>query len=216
VFRYSWIVATALVASPAQAQQPINGPPLERPVSSLSENGEHQLITVYHANRTLDFNVDGKPSGGGTWELAGAQFCFTLDTGNDAGKRTCKNGRLIGRVSLDGTQLAQSNQIPTAPTPPAYIPFIGRWEGAWLGKLPSFLIVHSVDQEGHFRATYGWGTSDTITTPGQVSVSGLITNGVLIFKGKSEFRFKLLGDRALEGKRYTSDLDGYVIMTKVN
>lgn len=106
------------------------GLPLETSVNSLSEEsplwsaGQFEFTTVYHADGTFDLNtthVGSAPqsshnpvhifAGGGDenhgrWSLKGCNFCFVLDYGKFTGKKICKSGRLIGRVSIGGTPLS--------------------------------------------------------------------------------------------------------------
>jgi hypothetical protein len=91
--------------TPAQPRMPYKSPPLERHITSLSEDGAHQLDIVYHQNQTFELVADGKWPNHGTWRVNNGQFCFTMAEGERAGKEDCKNGRLIGRVAYDGTRL---------------------------------------------------------------------------------------------------------------
>ena len=104
--------ATAMVGS-------FEGPPLERHILSLNEEGNHRMDVVYHADHTCDITVDGTHSWRCTWSIrtTDGAFCFLQDGGADAGKNFCKQGRLIGRVSHDGTSLATAAQsAQTTPT----------------------------------------------------------------------------------------------------
>lgn len=85
---------------------PPAGPPLERHIVSLDEKGGNRLDIVYHADHTCDMIVNGDRSWHCTWQLySDGRFCFVQDGGGDARKVICKEGRLIGRVALDGTPL---------------------------------------------------------------------------------------------------------------
>ena len=104
------------------------GPPLETYVNSLSEDGQYEFTTVYHANGTFDLEsshgenfswsshnplhifLNGRAENHGRWSLKGCTFCFVLDRGIRTGEKVCKLGRLIGRVSIDGTPLPDRQQ----------------------------------------------------------------------------------------------------------
>ncbi len=104
------------------------GPPLETAVNSLSEEsplwsaGHFEFTTVYHADGTFNLKIThvasfwssenpvqiylGLGDNHGRWSLKGCTFCFVLDHGKFTGKKICKGGRLIGRVSIGGTPLS--------------------------------------------------------------------------------------------------------------
>ena len=105
------------------------GPPLEVNVHSLGENRTTNLVVIYHRDGTFDLTSGwaGAMSGsdypnakmfipgettrgfyrnrGNWWWGVDNKFCFRMAEGQNAGKDVCKSGRLIGRVSLDGTPL---------------------------------------------------------------------------------------------------------------
>ena len=103
-----------LLATAAYGQQQTVAPtpPLERHILSLNEAGNHQMDVVYHADHSCDITVDGTQRWRCSWSIrtTDGAFCFLQDGGVDAGKEICKQGRLIGRVSYDGSALATAAQ----------------------------------------------------------------------------------------------------------
>jgi hypothetical protein len=96
--------------------QQAGSPPFEKPIASLTEKGDHTLVVTYHQNKTCDITVED----GRQWHCAwyvqeDGKFCFTQDGGSDAGKTFCKQGRLIGRVALDGSPLNAPATSPRCP-----------------------------------------------------------------------------------------------------
>lgn len=85
------------------------GPPLETRIPSPSENGQYDMLIVYHANGTFDMRAmlaahsREWTTTGIWWWAPDGRFCFKFDSGTDAGKEQCKgNGHLIGRVDYQG------------------------------------------------------------------------------------------------------------------
>ncbi len=114
----------AVTTSPPTMATTASWPPLEQYIPSQSENGEYDFVLRFHANGTFDYNVaatggkyagytynpswSGQPPLTGRWwrgDEAKGVFCFSPDTGPSRGKTTCKTGRLMGKVALDGTRL---------------------------------------------------------------------------------------------------------------
>jgi len=82
-------------------------------------NADHTLVmtgcsrsgartgTSYYPNQVMMFEQNGRECNRGVWSLEEDRFCYTWEQGPSAGHQTCKTGRLIGRVRLDGSPLAE-------------------------------------------------------------------------------------------------------------
>jgi hypothetical protein len=115
--------AYAQQPAPAEPQTCIPDPQLEVWHHTLNENGRAQLVVIYHADHTFQFNAESAgafsshssvmekrmylaESAGrnyGIWENKCTAFCWVEALGRNAGKQICKrNGHYIGRTPIPG------------------------------------------------------------------------------------------------------------------
>ena len=109
-------LATTIIPPAAQ------WPPLEVYIHPLSDSGDYRYITLYHADGTFNWTyaaTQGRkadisvgrywqsslPLTGRWWRQGATTFCYVVNQTKYAGQTFCNDGRLMGRVALDGTLL---------------------------------------------------------------------------------------------------------------
>jgi len=182
-------------------------------VAGPSENGQNDLVVVYHGDGTFDLFSSSRGYGGagknkGVWWWGkDGKFCFKLDGGTDAGKDQCKsNGHLIGRVDANGRAVpsvepaqAQVRPAVNASRKPPTGPFDGMWAGVWGGADRATLSIKQIGP-GEAEVTYTYGGNAPSPLKNRVAISGN-QFGWSSRNGATMFSFNLNSDGSLTGRR---------------